>query len=155
MEIQKLLLASAVGYRIHLHHPLISLEVVSHTQGKTSEAGLIYHSGIYKHISVSTHTHSYSLLFSLLESIPLDCPQTLLTVSLAPCWLEPHCFSSWISRARVVFIVPFFSHSLLYCVVKVILELSALPVSLSAAMCACDLSVCMSVLGFEMLRCFA
>ncbi len=51
--------ASAVGYCIHLHRPLISLEAMSHTQGRTSEARVIYHSGIYKHISVHTHTHTH------------------------------------------------------------------------------------------------
>lgn len=94
---------------------------------------------------MQTHTEIYSLLSPSLQSIPLDHPQTLLTVSLPPCCLEPHCFSSWISRARVVFIVPFFSDSWLSSCGEISSHSSStLPVSLSAGMCVyvpC-LSVC-------------
>ena len=92
---------------------------------------------MYPHID----THAvHSLLFSRL--IPLDCPQTLLTVSPAPCWLEPHCFTSWIGRAGVVVIVPFFSYSWLFFLVwwksAPSSQLSALPGSLCAgAPCVC------------------
>lgn len=48
-------------------------------------------------------------------------------------------------RARVVFIVPFFSVSLLSCVVKVVSQLSLLPASLFASARACvRVHVCVS-----------
>lgn len=78
---------------------------------------MIYHTGIYKHLSFThTHTRTQSLLSVTLQSIPPDCPQTFFTVCQAPCCLEPYCLFSWISCATVVFIVPFLSDSWLLCV---------------------------------------
>lgn len=75
--------ASAVCYPIHLHHPLIGLEAMSHTRGRTSKARGIYHSGIYKHIYVSANTHRYSRCS---RPASIRSPWTILRhYSLSPC----------------------------------------------------------------------
>lgn len=92
----------------------------------------------YMNTSLSVHTQ---ILSSSLQSILPGLSSDITHVSLAPCWLEPLSFSSWMSCAEVVFIVSFSAVSWLSCIVKV-LELSALPVLLSLGMCVPILSVC-------------
>lgn len=104
-----LLLASAVGSHIHLHHlSSVWKRWFKHTEERVKQEWFTK-SGKYKHIYVSTNTLKENTLCSLAASS--QSLRTLLTVSLPRCCQEPHCFSRWISRARLVFIVPFFSDS--------------------------------------------
>lgn len=76
-------------------------------------------------VAVHTYTQTYCLDW------------TLLTVFTAPCCLELHCFSSWRSRARFVFIVTSFSASWLSSVIKVFSQLFHCLLVCVSCLCVC------------------